>query len=221
MTLNTQKSKIKEINSQIELMASLVEKQIYRAMLALKNMNIKEADEVIKEDDRVDELQKRIDEECIKFIATEQPLASDLRHVFTATKIVTDLERMADYAVDICKLSKRISKSSLTEFKESALALWTMEEKVREMITLGIKAYIEIDDVKAYEICKMDDSIDILYASIFEDILKAVKLKGDNITSDARLLFVAKYLERVADHVTNICEGIIYSKQGKYVDLNE
>ena len=221
MTLNTQKLKIKEISNSIELMASLVEKQIYKSMAALKHMSIEEADKIIKEDDKVDDLQKKIEDECIKFIATEQPLASDLRHVFTATKIVTDLERMADYAVDICKLSKSISKSSLTEFKESALALWTMEEKVRNMITLGIRAYIEIDDIKAYEICKMDDEIDVLYKSIFEDILKAVKLRGDNITSDARLLFVAKYLERVADHVTNICEWIIYSKKGKYVDLNE
>ena len=221
MTLNTQKLKVKEIITSIELMASLVEKQIYKSMLALKHMNIEEADIVIKEDDKVDELQKKIEDECIKFIATEQPLASDLRHVFTATKIVTDLERMADYAVDICKLSKSISKSSLSEYKESALALWTMEEKVRNMITLGIKAYVEIDDIKAYDICKMDDEIDVLYRSIFEDILKAVKLRGENITSDARLLFVAKYLERVADHVTNICEWIIYSKKGKYVDLNE
>lgn len=221
MTLNTQKLKVKEIITSIELMASLVEKQIYKSMLALKHMNIEEADLVIKEDDKVDELQKKIEDECIKFIATEQPLASDLRHVFTATKIVTDLERMADYAVDICKLSKSISKSSLSEYKESALALWTMEEKVRNMITLGIKAYVEIDDIKAYDICKMDDEIDVLYRSIFEDILKAVKLRGENITSDARLLFVAKYLERVADHVTNICEWIIYSKKGKYVDLNE
>ena len=94
MTLNTQKLKVKEIITSIELMASLVEKQIYKSMLALKHMNIEEADIVIKEDDKVDELQKKIEDECIKFIATEQPLASDLRHVFTATKIVTDLESL-------------------------------------------------------------------------------------------------------------------------------
>lgn len=221
MTLTTQKAKIKEINSQIELMANLVEKQLYKCMVGLKNHDEKIGEEIIKDDDKVDELQKKIEEECIKFIATEQPLAKDLRHVFIAIKIVTDLERMADYAVDISKISKSITLNNFGEFREGSLPLWTMEEKVREMISLSIKAYIEIDDLKAYEICEMDDEIDTLYRSIFADIIKNAKTNTVDISSEARLLFVAKYLERVADHVTNICEWVIYCKKGEYVDLNE
>ena len=101
-------NKIKLLNSELIEMASLVEKQIYESMVALKNQDIELAKEVIKNDDKVDDLQKIIEEKCIKFMATESPLARDLRSIYTTTKIVTDLERMADYAVDICKIVPRI-----------------------------------------------------------------------------------------------------------------
>lgn len=220
MTRTSQKLRIKEINRQLMLMSSLVEKQIYGSMLSLKNADSKAADEIIKDDDKVDELQKVIEEECIKFIATEQPLACDLRNVFTASKIVTDLERMADHAVDICKITKNINGNG-GDFNKESLPLWDMEEKVRRMIDLCINAYVERDVDKAYEICKMDDEIDDLYKVIFENILKNVKDDDSKANKSAQLLFVSKYLERIADHVTNICEWTIFSQKGTYVDLNE
>ncbi|MGG7176060.1 phosphate signaling complex protein PhoU [Clostridium paraputrificum] len=220
MTRTSQKLRIKEINRQLLLMASLVEKQIYGSMLALKNHDIKAADDIIRDDDKVDNLQKVIEEECIKFIATEQPLAKDLRNVFTGSKIVTDLERMADHAVDICKITKKINGNSGT-FSDESLPLWDMEEKVRKMIDLSIDAYVNRDIDKAYEICKMDDEIDELYKTIFNNILKTIKLDESKTNKSAQLLFVSKYLERIGDHVTNICEWTIFSQKGTYVDLNE
>ena len=220
MTLTSQKIRIKEINCQIVQMSTLVEKQLYASMLALKNHDLEIIDKIMKEDDKVDELQKKIEEECIKFIASEQPLAKDLRNVFTATKVVTDFERMADYSVDISKIIKRMNNDA-TDFEGDTLSLWVMEEKIRKMISLATNAYVNIDEEQAYEICKMDDEIDSLYKTIFESTLKNVKLDEVRANKNAQLLFVAKYLERVADHVTNICEWIIFSKTGEYVDLNE
>ena len=220
MTLTSQKIRIKEINCQIVQMSTLVEKQLYASMLALKNNDLEIIDSIMKEDDKVDELQKKIEEECIKFIASEQPLAKDLRNVFTATKVVTDFERMADYSVDICKIIKRMNNDS-KDFEGDTLSLWVMEEKIRKMISLATNAYVNVDEEQAYEICKMDDEIDSLYKTIFESTLKNVKLDEVRANKNAQLLFVAKYLERVADHVTNICEWIIFSKTGEYVDLNE
>lgn len=211
MTLTSQKIRIKEINCQIVQMSTLVEKQLYASMLALKNHDLEIIDKIMKEDDKVDELQKKIEEECIKFIASEQPLAKDLRNVFTATKVVTDFERMADYSVDICKIIKRMNNDA-TDFEGDTLSLWVMEEKIRKMISLATNAYVNIDEEQAYEICKMDDEIDSLYKTIFESTLKNVKLDEVRANKNAQLLFVAKYLERVADHVTNICEWIIFSK---------
>lgn len=218
MTRGSQKQRIQEINRQLMQMASLVEKQIYGSMVSLKNHDSKLAEEVIKGDDKVDELNRIIEEDCIKFIATEQPLAKDLRNVFTASKIVTDLERMADHAVDICKITKKISNVTFTE---DMLPLWDMEEEVRKMINLSITAYIERDEEMAYEICAMDDKIDDLYKTIFGNILKNIKVDESKINISAQLLFVAKFLERIGDHVTNICEWTVFSKKGTYVDLNE
>ena len=220
MTLTSQKIRIKEINCQIVQMSTLVEKQLYASMLALKNHDLEIIDKIMKEDDKVDELQKKIEEECIKFIASEQPLAKDLRNVFTATKVVTDFERMADYSVDICKIIKRMNNDA-TDFEGDTLSLWVMEEKIRKMISLATNAYVNIDEEQAYEICKMDDEIDSLYKTIFESTLKNVKLDEVRANKNAQLLFVAKYLERVSDHVKNICEWLIFSKTGEYVDLNE
>ena len=208
MTLTSQKIRIKEINCQIVQMSTLVEKQLYASMIALKNHDLEIINKIMKEDDKVDELQKKIEEECIKFIASEQPLAKDLRNVFTATKVVTDFERMADYSVDICKIIKRMNNDA-TDFEGDALSLWVMEEKIRKMISLATNAYVN------------NDEIDSLYKTIFESTLKNVKLDEVRANKNAQLLFVAKYLERVADHVTNICEWIIFSKTGEYVDLNE
>ncbi|SFC72071.1 phosphate signaling complex protein PhoU [Clostridium uliginosum] len=218
MTRGSQDTRVKEINRELLKMTSLVEKQIYESMIALKSHDLEMADRVIKGDDKVDNLQKIIEEDCIKFIATEQPVATDLRKVFTASKIVTDLERMADHAVDICKITKRLDE---TAFKENLGELWEMEKKVRSMISLSIDAYIKDDEEFAYKVCKMDDSVDASYESLFGILLDQIKQNEDLIHQGTQLLFAIKYLERIADHVTNICEWTIFSKNGKYVDLNE
>lgn len=187
-------------------------------MMALKNLDVELADKTIKSDDLIDELQKKIEEECIKFIATERPVAKDLRRVFTASKIVTDLERMADLAVDICKIAK---KSDSETYIGEAKKLWIMEQRIRNMLNLAMEAYLERDAEKAYEICKLDDEIDNIYKEVFKDTLLNIKKEEGEVKVKTNLLFVSKYLERMGDHVTNICEWIIFSKKGKYVDLNE
>lgn len=220
MTRGSQDARVKIINRELLNMTSLVEKQIYESMLSLKNYDLDKAEQVIKDDDKVDEMQKTIEEECIKFIATEQPLATDLRRVFTASKIVTDLERMADHAVDICKITKRIG-GNINSFKESSDEIWEMDKKVRSMIKSAIDSYINEDDDAAYKICERDDEIDAFYKSLFTNLVNAIKLDDHLINQGTQLLFVIKYLERIGDHVTNICEWTIFSKTGVYVDLNE
>jgi len=220
MTRGSQEARVKNINRELLIMANLVEKQIYESMSILKNYDLEKVEQVIKDDDKVDEMQKIIEEECIKFIATEQPLATDLRRVFTASKIVTDLERMADHAVDICKISKKIG-GNINSFKAFSDELWEMDKKVRAMLKLAIDAYINEDDEMAYRICKRDDEIDAFYKSLFTNFISAIKVDEKLITKGTHLLFVIKYLERIGDHVTNICEWTIFSKSGVYVDLND
>ena len=210
--------KINAINSKLKYMSELVSNQLEAAMIALSENNQNLAEEIMEKDNEIDDLQKEIEGECIKFIATEQPLAKDLRRVFTASKIVTDLERMADLTVDICKI---ISNNDFKEFIEEANSVWEMEKEIKNMLHLSMEAYLERDTRSAYDICKLDDNIDLYYKEVFKITLKYVKNNENKITLGTQILFISKYLERIGDHITNICEWIIFSKTGEYVDLNE
>lgn len=218
MTRNLLEKRMQLLTSELAEMGSLVEKQLYNSIEAFKNKDMVLAKKVIENDDKVDELNKKIEEQCLKFMAMESPVATDLRKIFTTSKIVTDLERMADYAVDICKIAQRVELDILGEECEP---VWQMVDILRKMIKRSLEAFITGNVKEAYEICKMDDEVDILYRGLFNDILKKMAKDETIINKGAQILFASKYLERVGDHVTNICEWIIFSSKGDYVDLNE
>lgn len=218
MTRNLLEKRMQLLTSELAEMGSLVEKQLYNSIEAFKNKDIVLAKKVIENDDKVDELNKKIEEQCLKFMAMESPVATDLRKIFTTSKIVTDLERMADYAVDICKIAQRVELDILGEECEP---VWQMVDILRKMIKRSLEAFVTGNVKEAYEICKMDDEVDILYRGLFNDILKKMAKDETIINKGAQILFASKYLERVGDHVTNICEWIIFSSKGDYVDLNE
>ena len=218
MTRNLLEKRMQLLTSELAEMGSLVEKQLYNSIEAFKNKDMVLAKKVIENDDKVDELNKKIEEQCLKFMAMESPVATDLRKIFTTSKIVTDLERMADYAVDICKIAQRVEFDILGEECEP---IWQMVDILRKMINKSLSAFVAGDVKAAYEICKMDDQVDILYRGLFSDMLKKMAKDETIINKGAQILFASKYLERVGDHVTNICEWIIFSAKGDYVDLNE
>lgn len=218
MTRNLLEKRMQLLTSELAEMGSLVEKQLYNSIEAFKNKDMVLAKKVIENDDKVDELNKKIEEQCLKFMAMESPVATDLRKIFTTSKIVTDLERMADYAVDICKIAQRVELDILCEECEP---VWQMVDILRKMIKRSLEAFVTGNVKEAYEICKMDDEVDILYRGLFNDILKKMAKDETIINKGAQILFASKYLERVGDHVTNICEWIIFSSKGDYVDLNE
>jgi len=213
------RNKIKMLNSELMEMATLVEKQIYNSIKSLKNKDIALANLVIKDDDKVDDFQRDIEEKCIKIMATESPVAKYLRSVYTTSKIVTDLERMADHAVDIAKITTKLEGVTLSD--DVMNRIWEMVDIVTSMIKKAIEAYINGDVDYAYEICNMDDKVDDLYRGVFEIVIKKMISDNSMINQGTQILFVSKYLERIGDHVTNICEWIVFSKKGKYVDLNE
>ena len=218
MTRNLLDKRMKILTAELAEMGSLVEKQIYNSIEAFRNKDMALAKQVMDNDDKVDELNRKIEEQCLKFMAMESPVATDLRKIFTTSKIVTDLERMADYAVDICKIAQRVEFDILGEECEP---IWQMVDILRKMINKSLSAFVAGDVKAAYEICKMDDQVDILYRGLFSDMLKKMAKDETIINKGAQILFASKYLERVGDHVTNICEWIIFSAKGAYVELNE
>ena len=186
MTRNLLEKRMQLLTSELAEMGSLVEKQLYNSIEAFKNKDMVLAKKVIENDDEVDELNKKIEEQCLKFMAMESPVATDLRKIFTTSKIVTDLERMADYAVDICKVAQRVELDILGEECEP---VWQMVDILRKMIKRSLEAFVTGNVKEAYEICKMDDEVDILYRGLFNDILKNMAKNETIINKGAQILF--------------------------------
>lgn len=212
MTRSLLDKRVKMLMTQLSEMGSLVEKQIYNSIEAFRNKDMELAKEITENDDKVDELNRKIEEQCLKLMAMESPVATDLRKIFTASKIVTDLERIGDYAVDICKIAKRVELDVLGTECEP---IWQMVDILRKMIKKSVEAFVSGDVDSAYEICKMDDEVDILYRGLFNDMIKKMAKDETMINKGTQILFASKYLERVGDHVTNICEWIIFYKKGE------
>lgn len=218
MTRTSFDSHLQNLHNDLLRMGSIVEKQIYLCVEALVNKDTELAAEVIKNDDLVDNLEKEIEDKCIRLIALEQPLAVDLRTIFTTTKIVTDLERIADHAVDIAKITLRLKGQ---KYIKQLVDIPKMTGIVKTMIKDSLDAYVEGDVEKAYATGRLDDQIDELYKLIFTDLLYLMKDNINMIEQATQFLFVCKFLERIADHTTNICEWTIYLVTGEQKDLND
>lgn len=210
--------RLTELHNDLLRMGSIVEKQIHLCIEALVNHDVVLAKKIIEDDDLVDDLQKEIEDKCIKLIATEQPLAKDLRMIFTTTKIVTDLERMADHAVDIAKIAIRLKDE---KFIKPLVDIPKMSNLVNEMIKESLDCYVDGNVEGSYIVCKKDDQIDAIYRGVFKEMLPIMAADNSTINQATQFLFICKYLERIADHVTNICEWTIYLVTGEQIDLNE
>jgi len=209
---------LEELNQEILEIGKMTVDQISSSINALLKKDVENLESIMKEDLNVNIKRDKIEEMCVKMIALQQPFASDLRYIFTCIKIVTDFERIADYAVDISKIGIRISKS---EFMDEIKYIIKMSDILIEMLKESIVAFDNKDEKMALQVCKMDDEIDLQYSKLYVDLTpKMAKGNIDDISQLTQLLFAAKYLERGGDHVTNICESIIFQKTGEFKDLN-
>lgn len=203
---------IDRIRQDILRMGGLVEEMITHAMRALVERNSDEAAEVIKSDDAVDALQKQIDEECQTVLALYQPTAGDMRFLVAAMKIDTDLERMGDSAVNI-------SQSVLVLNQEPPLKPYVdlprMTLLVNGMVRDSLDCFVRRDAKHAIEVCKRDDEVDALYHQLFRELLTYMMEDPRAVTRSLHLLLIARNLERVADHATNIAEDVVYYVEGR------
>lgn len=218
MTRNVFDRHLEDLHNELMKMGEKVEIQIALSISALVDQDIGLANEVILKDDEIDLMQTCIEDKCIKLIAKEQPIATDLRDVFTSIKIVTDLERMADYAVDIAKITKQLAEE---KYIKELIDIPRMGDIVQDMIQNSLKAYINRDEDLAYEVCKRDDNVDAIYRQVFSELLVLMIENPKVISQATRFLFICKFLERIADHATNICEWTIYIISGKKINLND
>ncbi len=183
----------------------------------LINKDMKRAKKVIRQDDDIDILREYIRDRSIELMALKQPLAKDLRYIYALCDISTELERIGDYAVNICTESLEIGEEP---FIKDLIDIPKMKDICVEMLN-GLWDALKNDDEKlAFDVAQRDREIDELYKQVRLDCLKVMHEAPDkNINQGMRLVFIGRYLERIGDHITNICEKIIYAKNGEMVEI--
>lgn len=194
-----------------------VEKILQGSIDCLKNLDHEKAKQIIKEDQKVNDFERQVDDECVRLIATQQPVAKDLRKVISAMKISTDLERMADLAVDIAKVVRRIDGPLIKPLVD----IPKMAELAIQMIRQGLEAYIKEDMALAQDLQVKDDQVDHLYNQVFRDLLELMMNKPETLNQGMYLAFIGRYMERIADHATNLGENVIYIATASREDLNK
>ncbi len=200
------------LQQEILRMGALVEEQMARAVQSLTDQNLELAEQVVADDDRVDDLEMDIERRCLTLLALQQPLAGDLRTVSTALKIITDLERMADHAVDIAKVTRHIGAEPLVK---PLVDIPRMATLAAHMVRSALNAYVARDIDMAHAMIRMDDEVDQLYRVIFDDLVDIMRRDAQSSFQSTHLLFVANYLERIADHATNLGEWVVYMVTGE------
>lgn len=217
MTRQSFHQQLDELHAELVRMGAQVEEMIEQAVRALAQRDQTLSDQVIQFDDVIDNFMLDIEVRSLRLLALQQPMAVDLRTIATALKIVTDLERMADLAVDIAKVNRRIGEGPL--FKP-LVDIPRMAEMARRMVHESLDCYIKGDPELARQMIKRDDDVDAIYKSVHSELLELMERESRLVRQGTFLIFVAHSLERIADHATNIGEWVIYMVTGKREELN-
>jgi phosphate transport system protein len=211
------RDELKILDQEILRMGAFVEEAVRKSMQALEDLDIGKAEQVISEDQKINNLELEIQDKLTLLIATEQPVAGDLRHIITSLKVVAQLERMGDHAVHIAKsVDNLIKDHSITETEY----LSKMADYGIYMLHEVLSAFAENDQNKAIAIAKMDDKIDTLHNLVWQGLLARMMKNPGVVQQATTLLFVSRWIERFGDHATNISEWVVYNCTGRHVELN-
>ena len=205
---------LEALKQRLLAMGGLVEDQIRRVMRALIERDDALAQEVIERDQQVNAYDVEVDETCVSLLALHQPAAGDLRFITTAMKIVTDLERMGDQAVNI---AQRVLELNREPQLKPYIDLPRMAEKAQRMVKESLDAFVERDTELARKVCAEDAEVDAIKDQIFRELLTFMMEDARTIPRAIRLILISRFLERLADHATNIAEMVIYLVDGKMV----
>ena len=214
MTLRHFDEELNALKERILRMGALVETQVANAIKALVERDTDLARNVIATDHQVNAYDVEIDEECIRLLALRQPTASDLRFITTAMKISTDLERMSDLAEDICERALELAEEPQLK---PYIDIPRMAEHARMMVKEALDAFVNRKADLARKVCRDDDLVDNLTRQVFRELLSYMIEDPATISRAIRITFVAKYIERIADHATNVAEMVVYLVEGKII----
>jgi phosphate transport system protein len=205
-------NQLRQLRDRLLLMAGHTEAMIASAIRALVERDVTLARRTIENDHKVNQAEMDIDELCLVILAKRQPMGSDLRFLTLALKMVTDLERIGDLAVNICERAIDLSaEPPLGNYDD----IVRTADLVQSMVRDAIDAFVHADDIKAQDVINRDDAVDELYHQIFRDILQMMMRDPSAIARGIHVQSVAKWLERIADHSTNLAELVVFMVNGK------
>ncbi len=206
------------LHQEIIRMGATVENSISEAVTALIEMDAEKARKVIEQDDVIDEMERMIDRHCVAIIARQQPVAGDLRDVTSTLKLITDLERIADHASDICERVLAICEH------ENRIAvpydIITITNVAKNMLHGALDSYVSRDEEQAGRIIQMDDKVDELYLRLKNYLVHLMSVDSANVAQLVELLLICKYVERIADHAQNVAEWVLYYIKGRHINHN-
>jgi phosphate transport system protein len=206
---------LKSLHKEILKMAVMTQDAIFRSIEALKNRDKLKAQEVINQDDKIDQLELEIDEKCVDLIARHQPVAGDLRFITTGMKINAELERIADLAVDICQRVLELADKPLLK---PLIDIPKLSVVAQNMIRDAIDSFVKKDVALAKKVVLSDSEADKLRNLVQEELINDYMAKDPSSAGRAvPLLLIARHLERICDHTTNIAEDVIYMVEGRVV----
>jgi len=208
--------KLNEIQDDVLVLGGQVGDALQRAVDALTTRDLELAKRIVEGDQRINQLRFDIEEKCVQLIATQQPLASDLRVLVAVLNIITELERIGDYAVGISKITIMIGDEPPLK---PLVDIPRMAEKTVDMLERSLSAFVACDAETATRISAEDDVVDELYDKVFKELLGFMMKDGETVTRATRLIWVAHDLERSADRVTNICERVVFVVTGKMEEI--
>ena len=217
MTRTEYIQELDNLRGSVVAMSSMVDKAISRSIQALMRQDVRTAEEIISADREINRQRWAIEEEALRIIATQAPMARDLRNIAAAIHIVTDLERMADHAAGIAQIVIDTAEEPLLK---PLVDIPRMAEIARAMLNDAITAYIEQDADAARRVAQRDDEVDVLYEQVYRELLTYMMADPSTINRATRLLWVAHNLERVADRATNICERVVFADTGELTEIN-
>ena len=208
---------LQELQDGVMSLGSMTEKAIGRAIDSLRNQDSALAQRVVDEDKRINEARYELEDACILLMATQAPMASDLRRITAVTQIATELERMADHAEGVAVLTLRTADEPLLK---PLVDIPRMADIARELLLEALDAYVEDDAERAKQVARRDDEVDRLYEQVYRELLTFMISDPRTITRATHLLWVAHNVERIADRVTNICERVVFVVTGELEELN-
>ncbi|MBN1136174.1 MAG: phosphate signaling complex protein PhoU [Anaerolineae bacterium] len=212
------KEQIEELLDDLLLVGQMVAHALDQSIQALLRQDVKLARQVIDGDVEVNAAQREIDEKCLVLIATQQPMAGDLRTLLAVTNIAAELERIGDYTEGIAKLAIRVAGQP---FIKPLIDIPRMADESRQMLTNVLRAFADQDAEAACRVAACDTVVDNLYSQVFDDLMVIMMRDPQAIRQATYLLWVAHNLERIADRTTNIAERIVFVVSGQVVTLNQ